>query len=209
MHFQDIPEPSLLSFEEYLQMSRDIVSGKQKEKIYEPESMLRYTRSNLERMEYVLREMTIEKKLYNRLSEQLPPMQWVVITEPWCGDASQLVPVLYLVACCSSDIRFSLILRDKNPKIMDQYLTDGSRSIPLLMVFEESSGECIGRWGPRPQNLQQKLQQMKLDETSDFRSLVRNIHEWYRQDLGKSCQQELIDLIPQWKKNAQNLRNPV
>ncbi len=205
MHFQNIPAASLLSFEEYLQLSRDIVSGKLKEKIYEPESMLRYTRSNLERMEYVLREMTIEKKLYNRLAEDLPPMHWVVITEPWCGDASQLVPVLYLIACCNPDIRFSLILRDKNPQIMDQFLTDGSRSIPLLMAFDEKSGACIGRWGPRPQNLQQKIQDMKLDETSDFRTLVRSIHDWYRQDLGKSCQQELIDLIPQWKKNAQDL----
>jgi len=78
------------------------------------------------------------------------PQLWVVLSEHWCGDSAQNLPYLAEIAKLNSNINLRIILRDENPEIMDEYLTDGNlRSIPILIVFDYEGNELF-RWGPRP-----------------------------------------------------------
>jgi len=189
-----------MDFQSYLNFTKRIVQKEWVSEVYEPEKMLRYTAANLERMEYVLQNLQINKKLYNKLQEPSASGVWMVISEPWCGDAAQIVPVLYLVSCCNPDIEFRLVLRDSHPEIMDQYLTDGNRSIPILVCYDPISGEEKWKWGPRPEALQQMLLTHQASAEETFGSMVRKLHAWYREDLGKHIQEELIDTINKYGK---------
>ena len=77
----------------------------------------------------------------------------LVIAEDWCGDASNTVPIMAKLADAAPGLELRVILRDQNPEVMDQYLTNGTRSIPIVIVLDEDFQE-LGHWGPRPTELQ-------------------------------------------------------
>lgn len=190
-----------MSFEEYLQLTRDIVSEKvPRTGLYLNDSTFRYTRSNLERMNKVLEFMTLNQKLYNLVSDLERDWIWIVLTEPWCGDASWGTPALYVIASASEHIDFRILLRDQHPEVMKEYQTAGSDSIPKLICLRKSDGQVMGSWGPRPQVLQQLVMERKNKPDFDYKESVRAIHAWYDADGGAQIQAELTDLIKAWQK---------
>ncbi|WP_430784615.1 thioredoxin family protein [Virgibacillus flavescens] len=80
----------------------------------------------------------------------------VVLTEDWCGDAMLNVPILFRLAE-QTQMGVSLLPRDSNLELMDQYLTNGkSRSIPIF-IFIDQNGKEVAKWGPRAESIQQFL----------------------------------------------------
>ena len=77
----------------------------------------------------------------------------IAIAEDWCGDASNLVPVFARLARDSQWIDLRIVKRDESPELMDMYLTNGSRSIPIVVVMD-GDFRPVGPWGPRPADLQ-------------------------------------------------------
>ena len=85
---------------------------------------------------------------------------WFVLTEGWCKDAAQIVPVLHALAKLNSNIELKVLLRDDNLDLMDQYLTNGKRrSIPRLIAVDPDVMEELSSWGPSA-----AIQQCKPDE---------------------------------------------
>jgi hypothetical protein len=83
----------------------------------------------------------------------------IVITEDWCGDAMLNLPVFMRMADeALIDVRF--ILRDQNPELMERYLTNKAKSIPII-VFIDEKGKEITKWGPRAPKLQQLVEERK------------------------------------------------
>ncbi|HEU0052219.1 MAG TPA: thioredoxin family protein, partial [Longimicrobium sp.] len=78
----------------------------------------------------------------------------LVISEDWCGDAFNTVPVIAKVAEALPNFELRVVKRDENLELMDEYLTNGSRSIPLVVVLRDDFTPA-GRWGPRPAELQE------------------------------------------------------
>ena len=188
-----------ISFEDYLQLTKDILEEKiPRTGIYSNDSTFRYTLSNLERMNRVMQNIVLNQKLYNALSELKEEWIWVVISEPWCGDASWGTPALAMIAQCSDKIDFRILLRDSNPEVIKQYHTNGSESIPKLVCVRKNDLQELGTWGPRPQVLQQMVMDFKNSTNFDYRESVRKIHAWYEEDMTRSTQQELYELVKQW-----------
>ena len=77
----------------------------------------------------------------------------LVIAEDWCGDASNTVPIIARLVDLAPGLELRVLPRDENPELMDQYLTNGARSIPIVIALDESFRE-LGHWGPRPTQLQ-------------------------------------------------------
>ncbi len=187
-----------LGFEEYLQLTKDILEEKNpREGVYLNDSTFRYTRSNLERMNKVLQNIVINQKLYNLLSELKENWIWVVLSEPWCGDASWGTTALHVISTCSDKIEFKILLRDKHPQIMQRYQTAGTDSIPKLICLRANDLSEVFTWGPRPAVLQNVIQAFKASENFDYKESVRLLHQWYEEDMTKSIQEELTDLIKQ------------
>ncbi|EMR04222.1 thioredoxin family protein [Cesiribacter andamanensis] len=109
-----------------------------------------YARLNLQRMRRLNKTTVLIDEFRQALDRLEKPQLWVVITEGWCGDAAQIVPVMAKVAEYSSKIGLKLLLRDEHPAVMDAYLTNGTRSIPKLIALEPQHLGELGSWGPRP-----------------------------------------------------------
>jgi hypothetical protein len=191
------------SFDEYLQLTNDIVNEKiPRAGIYQADNTFRYTRSNLDRMNKVLENIVLNQKLYNLLSEQNEEWLWLVISEPWCGDASWGTPALCMIASASDKITFRILLRDKHPEIMKAYQTEGTDSIPKLICLRKSDLAELGSWGPRPKALHEMVLKFKDEGVVDYREGVRRLHAWFEGDMAKSIQEEMIDCIKEWKEHS-------
>ena len=118
---------------------------------------------------------------------------WLVLTESWCGDSAQNLPIIAKAASLNTKINLRIVPRDENLELMDKYLTNGSRSIPKLIVFDNKNNELF-KWGPRPaeaQNLFSKLKNEGLDKSE----INKQLHLWYGKNRGKEVEKELILLL--------------
>lgn len=158
--------------------------------------MLDYTKLNLART--VRNEKTV--KLLPELQEllaQLPEMHWLALTEAWCGDSSQVTPVLALLAAAAPKVKFGILLRDDHVELMDKYLTLGGRSIPKLIAFDLDGAELF-TWGPRPQAAQDIVwgnKRLPVDQQLEKEALYAHVHAWYAKDRGVAVQQEFLELL--------------
>jgi hypothetical protein len=190
-----------MTFAQYMDLTKSIIENPNPEGLYVKESTLRYTRSNWERMNKVLNNTVISQRLYNQLSELKEEWVWLVISEPWCGDASWGVPALYLIASSSDNIEFRIVLRDENTEIMKAYQTAGSDSIPKLICLRKSDLKELGTWGPRPAALHEMVLKWKNEPGLDFRESVRQLHAWFEADMSKGIEEELSELVKEWKNS--------
>lgn len=120
--------------------------------------------------------------------------EWWVITEAWCGDSAQNLPVIAALAKAAG-IALRIVLRDENPEIIAQYLTNGTKSIPVLVSFDESDQQLF-RWGPRPAAAQRLMEDWKANPAGrDFEAFELEMHRWYTENKGKDTQSELSVLL--------------
>jgi hypothetical protein len=189
-----------ISFEEYLQLTKDILEEKlPRAGVYLADNTFRYTRSNYERMKKVLDNIVLNQKLYNLLSDLEEKWIWLVISEPWCGDASWGTPALCMIASATENIDFRILLRDTHPEIMKAYQTEGTDSIPKLICLRKKDLKELGTWGPRPKELHEMVLKFKDAPEFDYRESVRKLHAWFEADMTKSTQEEIIDCVKEWK----------
>ena len=113
----------------------------------------------------------------------------LVLAEDWCGDASNTVPVLARLADAVPELELRVLRRDEHPEVMDRYLTNGSRSIPIVIALNEEFGE-VGHWGPRPTELQSWV--LTNRQTIPKSELYPQVRRWYARDRGESTLREVL-----------------
>ena len=82
--------------------------------------------------------------------------------------------------------------RDSYPQVMDRYLTDDTRSIPLAILLDRDFRE-LGRWGPRPVELQSFVRANLTDMSPE--SLQREVRRWYVADRGNAMLREILETV--------------
>jgi len=130
------------------------------------------------------------KQLFSEINQQ---QKWIVITESWCGDSAQNLPVIAKLAQLSGLIDLKIVLRDSNLEFMDLHLTNGGRAIPKLIVFDESDNE-IFQWGPRPVEAQNLFTRLKNDGMPKP-DINKELHLWYGRNRGKEVEREIYELL--------------
>lgn len=168
------------------------------------DAMLEYTRMNVVRMNRLDKKTTVAEAVQAKLAAIDRPLVWLTITEAWCGDAAQIIPVLQKMADQQDHIDQYLILRDEHLDIMDAFLTNGARSIPVTIVIAADTNEVLGHWGPRPNELQTQVMDAKLraqqapdEETSRAIAAAAkvDVQRWYARDKTMSTQMEMIAAV--------------
>jgi hypothetical protein len=129
--------------------------------------------------------------------------QWrlLVLSEDWCGDAANTVPVLARFAADSPQLELRILKRDENLDLMDRYLTNGSQSIPLAILLDES-GNAVGRWGPRPVELQEMVIREKRAGERSMNEIYKDTRRWYAMDRGGTTIRELVDRIEEASRGS-------
>lgn len=163
------------------------------------ESMLHYTKMNVQRMNRVDKTAVLNEELLATIGEIEGKYRLLVITEGWCGDAAQIVPVINKMALVAPDkFELKFVLRDKNLPLIDAHLTNGGRAIPVLLILNEQGNLVLPKWGPRPVVLQEQILQWK-QEGIEMPELAEKLHGWYAKDKTQATQQEFNELLKQLK----------
>lgn len=164
------------------------------------DEMIEYTKMNVQRMKRLDKQVTLSDRLVNTLQQVKREMIWLVLTEAWCGDAAQNIPPIAKMTRQSKNITLKLILRDQHTDIMDEYLTNGGRSIPKLVCLDTETLEELGSWGPRPGNFQQQVMEWMNDPALSQEEWGQKLHKWYANDKTQTLQSDFEKLVEEWEQ---------
>ena len=157
-----------------------------------PQDYQPYIPLNKSRILRIVKQGVITKELTEVIRSINEKQDWVIITEPWCGDAAQILPYLFKMAAINPLINVEVQLRDSNSEI-DSYLSDGKMSIPKLIVRKQE-GIDLFIWGPRPQQLEAIYLELK-NKNENIDDMKTILQKWYNEDKGKEIQEEIMELI--------------
>jgi hypothetical protein len=86
------------------------------------------------------------------------------------------------------------VLRDENEDLMNQYLTNGSKSIPKVLILDQDN-HVIDSWGPRPFIASKMVVDYKALNGSLDEDFKKNLQIWYNKDKGNNTQNELLRML--------------
>lgn len=121
------------------------------------------------------------------------PQLWMVLTEDWCGDSTQNLKYIAKIAEINPKIDLRILFRDDNLDIMDLYLTNGTRSIPKLIAFDENGNELF-QWRARPAKAQELVNELKSNGLSKD-EYIEKLHLWYAKNKGQELEKEFLQLF--------------
>lgn len=158
------------------------------------EAMLHYSKMNVQRMNRVDKTAVLNSPFVAAINSLEKSYHLLVISEGWCGDAAQIIPVFAkMTELAPEKFDLRLVLRDAHLPLIDAHLTNGGRAIPILLILDEQ-GELVTKWGPRPEILQGFLPRWKA-ETADMFEAAEKLHLWYAKDKTQTTQLELTAVI--------------
>lgn len=159
------------------------------------EALTHYSELNVTRMNRLDKTMIVADEFTKQLKDLKGDYLWLVISEGWCGDAAQLVPIFHKMAELSPNIEMKIALRDDNDALMNLFLTNGARSIPKLIIIDKNTLEVLGDFGPRPQGAKQLILDYKAEHGVVDETAKTNLQLWYLHDKGLSTQKEIMAVM--------------
>ena len=185
---------------DYLAYVKNLVAQEKSSGEDQSQTMVYYTQLSARRMQRWDKKGELLDETKALIQAIDSPQKWVVLTESWCGDAAHAYMFLQKMADLNPNISLEWKLRDENLELMDQYLTNGGRSIPKLIVYDQNGNELFN-WGPRPKHIQEKFLELKESGTP-YSEISVELQKMYNKDKGQSMQQEINTLIEETVINA-------
>lgn len=160
------------------------------------EALSKYTQLNNSRMRRWDKTLKFTDEVIQKIKAVDQKISWVVLSESWCGDASPALPVMHKFTEINPNISLSIILRDENLNIMDQFLTNGGRSIPKLIAINEKENKVVATWGPRSNKATKLVEDYKTAYGKLTPEFKQDLQIFYNKDKGQSIIQDLLELLP-------------
>lgn len=183
-----------MDYFEYRQLIDALVANNQTTGNNHSEAMVNYTKMSVRRMNRLDKTYQPSMAVLAAIAALTAPETWLVITEGWCGDASQTVPLMAKVAHLNAHITFKLVLRDEHPNLMQAFLTAGAQSIPILIRID-GAGNVVSHWGPRPAYAQELMRAYKANPAEEYAVFSERLHAWYAKDKAAAFEQEMVTLL--------------
>ena len=190
--------PKSFSYLEYKSFFKELVNQNITTGLNSNDSLIEYTKLNWSRANRVDKKFKPLAEIGAFLKNCNRQIKLKIITEPWCGDAAQVVPVIARLAELSDNFETEIVLRDENEELMNRHLTNGGKSIPITVIIDAQTDEVLGHWGPRPIAAQQMVMNYKAkpeSERSSYDDFVQEIQHWYNKDKTASIQKEFIQKL--------------
>lgn len=165
------------------------------------EDLTHYTTLNEVRMNRLDKTIHIPDEIKEKLKELKKEHTLLVISEGWCGDAAQILPVMNKITAETDKLDLKIVLRDENDELMNDYLTNGARSIPKLVLIEKDTLVARGSWGPRPHDAAKLIMDNKEKFGKVTTEAKEELQKWYLHDKGHSTMEEIALLL----ENADNM----
>jgi hypothetical protein len=183
-----------MSYGSYMTLTEQLVEEGRTSGPNQSEPYVYYTKLNFQRMKRLNKTIEVPARIIELLKEKAANWTWVIITEPWCGDAAQCVPVLEKIAQTNSFVKTAYLFRDEHPEVMDAYLTNGGRSIPKLICLDQDGMEVF-TWGPRPAVIQEVMNRLKAEGITEIATIVEEIQKAYNADHQAGVYEEMEAIL--------------
>lgn len=183
-----------ISYSAYRNLIKNLITAEKSTGIEQSEERLTFSILNDKRMDRLDKTLKISTETQNSLENLSKAYTFLAITEGWCGDAAQILPIINKVAEASNKIDFKIVLRDENEDLMNQFLTNGSKSIPKILILDQENN-LVDSWGPRPAVATKMVVDYKAQNGSIDEEFKKNLQVWYNNDKGNNTQNELLSLL--------------
>jgi hypothetical protein len=183
-----------ISYTHYRALVRNLLAEGKATGPEQSEDLTNYSRLNDRRMKRLDKTIKISEETMLEFQKLKQPQTWLILTEGWCGDAAQNIPILNKIAEATEQIDLKIVLRDEHLPLMDLFLTNGGRSIPKLIVLDKDNN-IIDSWGPRPTAATKMAADYKEKNGALDLAFKEDLQVWYNKDKGKSVQEDFINLI--------------
>ena len=178
-----------ITFSEYMNVAKQRV-----ENPAENDSYNDYYELGLQRTERTLKTFKVNPEMLENLKSKNFDGKVLIISEPWCGDASATVPAVSEFFAAAG-IEVKIFLRDSDPSLIDQFLTNGTQSIPKILLLN-SDFAVKNVWGPRPKYGAELLKKFKENEEAYPREEFYNdLQVYYAKNRGADAIEEIINLV--------------
>lgn len=145
----------------------------------------------MDRLDKTLKVLPSTQQTVNHLTEDYTLL---VIAEGWCGDAAQVLPIVNKISEASDRMHLKVVLRDENDDLMNEFLTNGSKSIPKMIILDKEQN-VIDSWGPRPSVATKMVQDYKAAHGKVDATIKKDLQLWYNKDKGTSTQEDILKIL--------------
>jgi len=184
-----------MDYSRYLELVRQLVKIEKTTGSIQSEALINYTKLGDRRMVRWEKTFKVPEGIQQKLETLDKELVFLVLTESWCGDAAASLPIINKIAEASPNITLKVVLRDESLDLMDAFLTNGARSIPKLIVLDESNDEIIGEWGPRPSIATQMVKDYKKEHGKLTDEFKQGLQVWYNKNKGQNILEDIVDLL--------------
>lgn len=191
-----------MTYAEYIKLIDELLAEGKTTGPNQSEAMFNYGKLNRQRMHRLEKTVLLNESLREKVQNNKRKMIWLIITEGWCGDAAQNIPIIEKIAAESPFIETRYVLRDENLELMDKHLTLNARSIPKLIALDAETLEELGTWGPRPVAAMVYFLEMR-ESGMEKSQMMENLQRWYNADKNQTIQDEFEWLLDDWSNGKE------
>ncbi len=184
-----------ISYEEYRVLVASLAEEEKSTGENQTEALANYTVLNNRRMKRLDKTIKVEEAVIEKVKTYSKKITWLVLTESWCGDAAQTMPVMNKLATINPNINLQVIQRDQNLELMNRFLVNGTLSIPKLIMLENATLKVIGEWGSRPSIAAKMVEDYKKEHGALTPEFKQDLQVWYNKDKGQNTISDLVNLL--------------
>ena len=182
------------SFADYRKKVTSLIAEGKSTGHTQSEDLLKYSELNETRMNRLEKTIEVTPETKAKLQNLDKKYIWLVLSEGWCGDAAQIVPVIHKMAEATDKVELKIALRDDNDALMQHFLTNGGKAIPKLIVLDAETLDVVLDWGPRPHGAKQLILDYKATHGVVDEPAKIELQKWYLHDKGISIQNEIVEM---------------
>ena len=184
-----------ISYPEYRTLVSDLLAKNKSTSEQDSEDLINYSKLNNSRMKRLDKTTKLNESVISKFEKVDKKQTWLVISEGWCGDAAQNLPLINKLAETSENIDLKIVLRDENLELMSQFLTNGGQAIPKLIQLDNETNEVINTWGPRPSFATKMVVDYKKEHGKVDSEFKKGLQIWYNKNKGESLIKDFESFI--------------
>jgi len=185
----------MMTYPEYRALVESLVKEGKSTGDTQSEVLTQYSLLNNKRMQRLDKKGALSDSVIEIIKTYNKPVEWIVLTESWCGDAAQVLPYVHKIASLNENIDLKIALRDEHLDLMDEHLTNGGRSIPKLIMIDKETKEVLNTFGPRPSEATKMVEAYKDTYGVLTPEFKKDLQIWYTKDKGQNAVNDLLGLL--------------
>ncbi|MGV6830643.1 MAG: thioredoxin family protein [bacterium] len=184
-----------ISYDAYVDLVNTLVENEDTSGEVKSDALVNYTMLNQRRLKRWNKTVKVSEEASKAVKNINKSLLILVITESWCGDAAHVMPAVQKLIEHNDQIEMRVVFRDENPDLMDQFLTNGSRSIAKFIILDSDTLEVVNTYGPRPSEATKLVNEYKETHGKLTPEFKEDLQRWYNKDKGQNTIADMLNIL--------------